>query len=220
MEYPVEINPDNIDVFGSWVEVGMIAAVVIAGALTVLLPLFRKTKKVKVHGLKYPDQFNWDTHSRIHERLTELRVITDCARTQVVQFHNGGHFLDGISMKKMSLTHESLANGCSSEMETKRDLLMSLCLEGLELLRDDEAKLHIVDQLEDSWCKNFMQSSNVIAFSFLPIRKWGEIMGYVMCQWCSWSKTDNVDEISAAKELETARNDVEVQLSQQLKRHK
>ena len=164
--------------------------------------------------------FNWDVHSRIHEVLSELRVKTDCARSQVVQFHNGGVFLDGISMKKMSLTHESLANGCSSEMETKRDLLLSLCLEGLSLLMEDSPKLHIVEQLEDSWCKNFMQSTNIISFCFLPIRKNGEIIGYVMCQWCSWSKTDAVDESQVSIELETARNDIEVNLSQQLKRHK
>ena len=215
------VHTDSIDHFGSWVEVGMIAGVVIAGALTALLPILsrRKIKAKKSNELKYPE-FNWDTHSRIHERLTELRVATDCARTQLVQFHNGGHFLDGISMKKMSLTHESLANGCSSEMETKRDLLMSLCLEGLELLRQDSANLYIVDQLEDSWCKNFMQSSNVISFSFVPIRKHGEVMGYVMCQWCSWSKTDNVDEPVASNEVQNARNDIEVHLSQQTKRHK
>ena len=134
------VHTDNIDHFGSWVEVGMIVGVVIAGALTAILPILSRRKSNKSNQLKYPDRFNWDAHSRIHERLTELRVKTDCARTQVVQFHNGGHFLDGISMKKMSLTHESLANGCSSEMETKRDLLMSLCLEGLELLRQDDAK--------------------------------------------------------------------------------
>ena len=41
-----------------------------------------------------------------------------------------------------------------------------------------------------------------------------------MCQWCSWSKTDVIDEAQVETELETARNDIEVNLSQQLKRHK
>ena len=197
----------------------MIVAVFLAGAATVLIPLIKRVRTIKPKEL-HMTSFNWDVHSRIHEVLSELRVRTDCARSQVVQFHNGGVFLDGISMKKMSLTHESLANGCSSEMETKRDLLLSLCLEGLSLLMEDKPKLHIVEQLEDSWCKNFMQSTNIISFCFLPIRKNGEIVGYVMCQWCSWSKTDVIDEAQVETELETARNDIEVNLSQQLKRHK
>ena len=213
----VEVHAENIDLVGSWMEVGMIAAVIFAGAMTVLYPLLRKLKKQSI-GLDY--NFNWDVHSRIHEVLSELRVKTDCARSQVVQFHNGGMFLDGISMKKMSLTHESLANGCSSEMETKRDLMLSLCLEGLALLRENDPKLHIVEQLEDSWCKNFMQSSNIISFCFIPLRKNGGIIGYVMCQWCSWSKTDMIDESLVSKEIEVARNDIEVNLGQQLKRHK
>lgn len=50
----------------------------------------------------------WNIHSEIHEILTELRIRTDAARAQIIQFHNGEYFMDGVSMKKMSLTHESL----------------------------------------------------------------------------------------------------------------
>tara|TARA_Y100001963_G_C6779497_1_gene449110 strand:- start:33 stop:686 length:654 start_codon:yes stop_codon:yes gene_type:complete len=217
MKIPTE---HSIDIFGSWMEVGMILAVVLAGAVSVFLPYMKKMKRKKCRDLCYPDNFNWDVHSRMHETLTELRVRTDCARAQIVQFHNGGYFLDGISMKKQSLTHESLAPGCSSERETKKDLLLSLCIEGLQLLRENESKLHIVEQLEDSWCKNFMQTANTISFAFLPLRKQSEVIGYIMVQWCSWSKTDGVDEEIVAKELETARNEVEVHLSRQHKRHK
>ena len=93
----------------------------------------RKAKKKQITQL--PDNCFWKTHTRLHETLTELRVKTDCARSQIVQFHNGGEFLDGISMKKMSLTHESLEKGVSSEMGIKKDLLLSkLYLIHLELI--------------------------------------------------------------------------------------
>lgn len=218
MIVPVE---HNIEIFESWVEVGMVAAAIVGGILIFIFPyLLKLNKRINNTELKYPDNFNWDVHSRIHETLTELRVRTDCARTQIVQFHNGGEFLDGISMKKSSVTHESLAPGCSSEMTTKKDLLLSLCLEGLTLLRGNDPKLHIVEKLEDSWCKNFMQTSNTVSFCFLPLRKHAEVVGYIQCQWCSWSKTDEVDEETITKKIETARNVVEVHLSRQLKRHK
>jgi len=155
----------------------------------------------------------WNTHTRIHETLTELRVKTDCARAQLVQFHNSGHFLDGISMKKMSLTHESLEKGVSSEMSLKKDLLISMCIDGMNLLLKDDPQLYMVSDLEDSWCKQFMENSNVVSFSFLPIRNKGVVIGYVMCQWCSWSKTDEIIEDIAIEEITNSRKLIEVQLS-------
>ena len=167
------VHTDGIDHFGSWVEVGMIVGVVLAGALTALLPILSKLKKnilMRRTELGYPNSVNWEEHTRIHEVLTELRVKTDSARTQVVQFHNGGHFLDGISMTKMSLTHESLENGVSSEMDTKKELMLSLCVEGLRLLLEDDPKVYITAELDDSWCKQLLQHGNVVAFAFLPLR--------------------------------------------------
>ena len=40
-----------------------------------------------------------------------------------------------------------------------------------------------------------------------------------MCQWCSWNKTDAIDEISIENEMESARNRIEIYLGQQLKKN-
>ena len=210
----------QIDTFDSWVEVGMVLAVLIGGFVAFLFPYLHKLKKDTRKLFNQKADFDWNTHNRLHEVLTELRVQNDCARTQIVQFHNGGEFLDGISMQKMSLTHESLASGTSSEMETKKDVLLSLCIEGLKLVKENNSKVHVVELLEDSWCKKFLQSSNVIAFSFLPISIKDHIVGYVMCQWCSWSKADEIEEDVAKSFLEDARNIIEVTLEQQKSNHK
>ena len=210
----------QIDTFDSWVEVGMVLAALIGGFVAFLFPYLHKLKKDTRKLFNQKADFDWNTHNRLHEVLTELRVQNDCARTQIIQFHNGGEFLDGISMQKMSLTHESLASGTSSEMETKRDVLLSLCIEGLKLVKENNSKVHVVELLEDSWCKKFLQSSNVIAFSFLPLRIKEHIVGYVMCQWCSWSKADEIEEDIAKSFLEDARNIIEVTLEQQKSNHK
>ena len=210
----------QIDTFDSWVEVGMVLAALIGGFVAFLFPYLHKLKKDTKKLFNQKADFDWNTHNRLHEVLTELRVQNDCARTQIIQFHNGGEFLDGISMQKMSLTHESLASGTSSEMETKRDVLLSLCIEGLKLVKENNSKVHVVELLEDSWCKKFLQSSNVIAFSFLPLRIKEHIVGYVMCQWCSWSKADEIEEDIAKSFLEDARNIIEVTLEQQKSNHK
>jgi hypothetical protein len=147
-----------------------------------------------------------------------LRVQTDSARTQLVQFHNGGEFIDGVSMKKMSLTHESLTRGVSSEMPSKQDIPVTLCIAGLGLLQVDVAKIYVTEQLEESWCKSYYQNTNTVAFSFLPIKVKNNIVGYVMCQWCSWNKTDCIEEEIISRELEDARSLIEVQLRQQLEK--
>jgi len=115
-------------------------------------------------------------------------------------------------MKKLSLTHESLDKGVSSEMPLKQNLLLSMCVDGLMLLLEDDSKIYLVDTLGDSWCKQFLENSNVVAFSFLPLKKYGQAIGYVMVQWCSWRHTDDVDEIDASEHIENSRNLIEVQL--------
>lgn len=204
-----------MDVFGSWVEFGMALMALAIGAAFVWLAVRKhfNEKRLQVNGLLLPNSYFWQSHTRINEILTELRVKTDAGRSQVVQFHNTGYFLDGISMKKMSLTHESLTNGVSSEFHIKKDLLLSMCVDGLNLLTRDTPELYITEQLNDSWCKQLLQNSNVVSFAFLPLRRQTTIVGYVMVQWGSWTKTDDVDEEVVSKELEHTRKIIEVQLS-------
>ncbi len=210
----IDNNVWFMDIFGSWVEAGMVLAALGVGMAFVFSAVYKKFWSKK-EDPKIPNASFWSCHTRIHETLSELRVKTDCARVQLVQFHNTGHFLDGISMKKMSLTHESLANGVSSEMHIKKDLLLSMCIDGLNLLKKDDPKLYVTDSLEDSWCKQLLQTSNVVSFSFLPLRKHGQIMGYLMCQWCSWNKTDDVDESLLEDLIMESRKLVEVHLVQE-----
>ena len=203
-----------------WFELG-IACVAIAVGVAFGIHRILKGKNFmlleeKKEQLKFPTSCFWTTHTRVHETLTELRVKTDCARAQLVQFHNSGHFLDGISMKKMSLTHESLEKGVSSEMGIKKDLLLSMCIDGLTLLLEDDPQLYMVSSMEDSWCKQFMENSNVVSFSFLPLRKQGMVIGYIMCQWCSWTKSDLIEEEEMVAEITDARNLIEIQLEQEL----
>ena len=133
-----------MDIFGSWVEFGMVAAAVAVGAAFVFVSVKKKFGRKKSKGVLQPDSIFWSSHTRINETLTELRVKSDAARVQLVQFHNSGEFLDGISMKKLSLTHESLRNGVSSEMSIKKDLLLSMCIDGLTLLtKENETRSQI-----------------------------------------------------------------------------
>tara|TARA_Y100000034_G_C6905737_1_gene420194 strand:+ start:2335 stop:2994 length:660 start_codon:yes stop_codon:yes gene_type:complete len=209
---------DNLHI---WFQVGGILAAVVAGIATGFYYLVNKgkigmliqeRKAAKKQKITLPDNCFWEMHTILHETLTELRIKTDCARAQIVQFHNTGNFLDGVSMKKMSLTHESLEKGVSSEIPLKQGLLLSICVDELLLLLENDSKINLVSALEDSWCKQFMENSNIVAFSFLPIKKYGQAIGYIMCQWCSWNKADNIDEQEISKHVENTRGLVEIQL--------
>ena len=214
-----EVN--DIDVFGSWIEIGMVTAAILGGVLTLFLPtIFRLRKKglKRCLNLDYPKNFNWDIHTTVHEILTELRVNADCARSQIVQFHNSGEFLDGISMKKLTCTHESINSGVSGEGDRKKDLIITMFLPLMNLIKENEAKVHIVSTFPDTYCKKFIETSAVVAFSALPIRNNNNIVGYLMTEWCSWNKVDGVDEFSIENEMEAARNQIEIYLGQQLKK--
>ncbi|MAG28385.1 hypothetical protein CMI47_22900 [Candidatus Pacearchaeota archaeon] len=210
------------EILNTFLTVGTAIGALLAGLFIFILPYRKMIKSSKLFSkeIDYPEDFNYNIHTRLHECLTELRVQCDCARTQIVQFHNGGEFVDGLSMKKMSLTHESLAAGTSSELEKKKDLPISLCVDALLLLKENTPTIYVVEHLEDSWCKKFMQVNNVISFSLLPLKKKNEITGYVMCQWCSWSKADCVDEKEIAPFIENARNVAEFTLEQQKRKSK
>jgi len=213
---------DNLDIVGSWIEMGMVIAAIVSGAIVVFVPFFKRKRWNKIissRNLDYPENFQWNIHTTLHETLTELRVKLDGARTQIVQFHNTGQFLDGISMKKFSVTHESLTTGTAGE-HGKRDMLVSMFLDKLNILKEDDAKLTIVETLPESYTKQFFQNSNIISFSMLPIRKNKEIVGYLMTQWCSWNKTDIIDENMMCSEMERSRNLMEIQLQQQLNSNK
>jgi len=208
----------SISNWDEWVGLGVSLAAVAAGFFTYLLnKRFRnktKSKDIISPRLDFPEKF-WCVHTKIQETLAELRLRTDCARAHLVQFHNGGYFLDGISMKRMSLTHESLERSVSGEIKNHQDLLMTMFMSLLEVIRKDEATLQYVNKMEDSYAKQHLESGNVIAFSALPIRRDNMITGYIMNQWCSWNKVDDVDEELIEDWMNRSQSLIEVELINQ-----
>lgn len=202
MSESVDNNVFGVDVVGSWVEVGMILVAIAAGILFAY-PIVNKmmagrTKKKAQMREQVGDDFS-ATHSRIHEVLTELRVKLDCARVQIHRFHNGGHFCDLTPMKKSSITHESVNNGITTEGHIKKDLNISLFMPLLDQVKADAPIVFKTADHPDSYHKSVLEASNVLGYIVLPI--YGEMgcIGYLMCQWCSWSKFDAVDDVTATE---------------------
>jgi hypothetical protein len=156
-------------------------------------------------------------HGEIHEVLTELRVLTDSARAQVIQFHNGEYFMDGVSMRKFSITHESLEKGIESDANRIKGVLCSMFIPLLNLVLEDSPKIHYTVDLKNSYLKQYLESRSVEAFSVLPIKIQNQTTGFVMVQWCSGLKAERIDETFTVNELTKIRNQITAQLGQQKK---
>jgi len=186
-----------------WFEFGLAGAAILGGIILGFFRWFRKSKK--------PNYYT--AHNRIYEILTELRITSDCARAQVVQFHNGEYFMDGISMRRKSLTHESLNPAVSGEADKKQNLQLSLFIPLMNIIMDEKCDLEIISQKEDSYCKKYMESSQVVAFMALPLKHKNNVSGYLMLQWCSLGKLDDVNEAVSSDILRKSRDLIEVELT-------
>lgn len=199
-------NQDFVKVFEHWsIWTAVFFAVVIGS-----IKGFSKLKKILVSN----DNFI-TIHSEIHELLTELRVLTDSARAQVIQFHNGDYFMDGISMRKFSLTHESVEKGVDSDGERVQGYLCSIFLPLILLVNENNPKIQFTADLKDSYAKQYFESRNVEAFSVMPIKINGQITGFTMIQWCSGNKAENIDSVYCSSEMKKVTNNISVQLAQQ-----
>ena len=134
-----------------WLEMGMALSLIGFGYIVGKLKKQLKMKYINI---------SWDKHSKIHELLTEARVNSDAARAQIIQFHNGEYFMDGISMKKMSLTHESLSKGVSQEADKMNNILISLFTPLMEKIIQNKAEVHKTQDDDPGITKNLMQSNN------------------------------------------------------------
>lgn len=195
----------------SWFETTSIITAATLGAVFTMFKFIKKTTNEE------ENQKFIKVHTEIHETLTELRIRTDAARAQVIQFHNGEYFMDGVSMRKFSLTHESLSRGMSADAMRIKGLLCSMFLPLLNSVVKNDPKIHQMYELPHSFFKQFFEDNNVEGFSVLPIKIKNQITGFLLLQWCNTYKLDLVNEEAAQKEMLEARNAVEVQLASQSK---
>ena len=184
------MKPEIWDMF---MKIGLTLGAVFTGVVTYFLAKVKKKKRkekdIVSPLLCYPTDF-WMTHTKIQESLTELRLKVDCARTQLTQFHNSGEFFNGTGMKRLSLTHESLASGVAGEQKRSQDLLMSMFMVLLKHVKDNNVAVYYTDDLEESYTKQYLESSNTIAYGVLPIKQSSVIIGFVMIHWCREAKAE------------------------------
>jgi len=175
-----------------WIELGIALSLVGVGFW------IARIKKIIKKGSFF--EKTWDEIDKIHELLTELRVKTRACRCQLIQFHNGGHFVDGISMKRFSLCYESLSKGVSRE-ENFKDVLVSLFPHFISKIIKNSPEMYYSHLEEASIFRQILQHSNVIQYSVLPVQSKGHIVGALILNWCNRTKAlEDPDLVVAFKE--------------------
>ena len=217
----VDNTVEGIDIFGSWVEAGMVLAALGAGILLgypMIKSFLKKRDEKKSIWKELPTSNSFvNLHTKVHEHLTELRVLGDAGRSQVVQFHNGGKFIDGSSMKRFSLTHESCRSGVSETRHTRQDVILTMFGEMLELVTADNGTPILTSKLPDCHFKRHLESNSVILFSLVPIRNANgmSVIGCLSVEWCSWVKADAVIEEDIVPMITEKRRYIEAELAAQ-----
>jgi hypothetical protein len=178
--------------FSFWIELGMAFSLIGIGFG------IARIKKIIKKGNFF--EKTWNEIDKIHELLTELRVKTRACRVQLIQFHNGGQFVDGISMKRFSLCYESLSKGISRE-ENFKDVLVSLFPQFIGKIMKNSPEMHYSHLEEASIFRQILQHSNVMQYSVLPVRAKGKIVGALILNWCNRTKAlEDPDLVIAFKE--------------------
>ena len=219
--YMVNNTVEGIDIFGSWVEAGMVMAARGAGILLgypMIKSFLRNRKENKSIWKELPTSEKFvGLHTKVHEHLTELRVLGDAGRAQVVQCHNGGKFIDGSSMKRFSLTHESCRSGVSETRDSRQDVILTMFGDMLEIVTATYPTHKHNSELPDCHFKRHLESNSVVLFSLIPIRNASgmSVIGYLSVEWCSWVKADAVVEEDVIPMMKEKRRYIEAELAAQ-----
>lgn len=197
----------DTEMFDRWSQIGVAVAALLSGAWFVIkkmLPYIRRKRAAKSEEL-----FN-QINMRIWEVLSELRIKTKASRVSLTQFHNGGKFSNGASMRKMSITHQTCENKVPSTMQFRQDVLVSRYVEIVQMLQDNDSNRRMVSSLYDCNSKKFYELHDTLSFSMLPVYCNDSLLvnGYISIEWCDFGTIDNLDDKMVESLFETARDQV------------
>jgi len=174
-------------------SIGEVLGVFGVGIVVGLFTMIKK-KKFTLNLERKKEKRTAAAHSNVHETLTELRLLVRASRALVFQFHNGGKFADGSSIKRFSVTHESCGAGVQSMMLESQDVLLTRYKDLVDILDTKENEIIKVSDLPQSSFRYGLEINNVLFFSVSPLKCEDGLtpMGFVCCHWCDIGDLDAV----------------------------
>jgi hypothetical protein len=173
---------------------GELIGTLLIGVVIGVIGAIRK-RKLSIQTKNKQNKVFADQHSRIHEMLTELRLVVRASRCLIFQFHNGGAFADGTSIKRFSVTHESSDSTVSSILLESQDNLLTRYMDLVRVLEESHGKILAVSSLPPSAFRSCLEINNVQYFSISPLKCVDGLtpLGFLCCQWCSADQLDQIE---------------------------
>lgn len=154
----------------------------------------QKNKTLMMWSKKKEQRFV-ESHSQAHELLTELRITIRASRCLVFQFHNGGSFADGTSIKRFSITHESCGVPAQSMILESHDVLLTRYIDIVPLMETRAGEIIDVDTLSPSAFRSGLEINRVKYFSIIPLKCVDGLtpLGFLCCHWCSVEPIEEIE---------------------------
>jgi len=129
----------------------------------------------------------------VNEYIESMRLKYDFDRISICQFHNGGKFFNGKSMKKFSMTYESAAPGYAKLKRDFQNVLVSEYPDVIQSLLLGETVASNINDLKDTSYRRDMELNGILQCIKIPVLGLrGGLAGFIMCH--NISKTIKIDE--------------------------
>jgi len=202
-----------------WFIVGQSAGVFFIGFLVAFIPKVIKifTGKNKKHSIFDITEVA-DRDLKMQDLLTELRMTYDSSRSYVYLFHNGGQYLDGSPMKKMSMVYESVKRGTSYEVMNSKDVSVSMIPTLTEMISSEEKKLIFIKDMKEDFYKHFLELRNIVATAYCRIMSGHQIVGFVAVDYCNENTMfpECMNDLTTLKQYASC---IEVAMSDRFRKH-
>ncbi len=118
----------------------------------------------------------------VHEFIERIRTDYDFDRVAICQFHNGGKFLNGRSMKKFSMTYETVSPGIEKIKRKYQNVLVSEFPKLFSAMLQDDFIIITPDNDNFPSMRREMTSNGIVQAIKVPIRGLrGDMLGFLTC---------------------------------------
>ena len=150
--------------------------------ITVVVKTWIDTKKAKADKEREEviDEAGVEEMVLVQDWLNEFRNKYEFDRVGIFQFHNGGKFFQGKSMKKFSMTYESVAPGYEKIKRTQQNVLASEYPQWISSMLKKKCFASIVTEL-DSQSRTELEALGIQQFVTVPIHCLkGALIGFIV----------------------------------------
>ena len=149
-----------------------------------------KDKEESIHEVEV------DEMVLVHDWIENFRVEYNFDTASIYQFHNGGKFFQGKSIKKFSMTYESVAPGYQKTKRMKQNILATDHPKWISAMLKTDYFSVITENLEQK-DRTELMSMGIRQAVIIPIMSLnGNLIGFI--EGCNISKVD--EEIDSKKE--------------------